>query len=156
MQTHTLHLDGYNPFLEDDEEFYHVVVRFIVDGKPSDIIASEIVFSAPRTEENLLRQQRAYLLSLAACQCLNTGGDRFDLYQVIDRFSSMEQVTPAFEPLAVLAPDTHAVIVYRKDDKHCIKVVVGENGFTESLTPQEVLDTFGDGKAVRVEETEEI
>lgn len=143
------HLSGYEAVAS--EELAHgatiltVTVYLMVDGQPAN--SGLCVFREKKTIASQLKQGIVHMLARAVAQYLTVGGDANSLLEVTSLLSTLPHPVWPEERVSVLASsDGPMLILRRADDGKYVRVVYGSEGFTEILSEQELIDSFGNAE----------
>jgi hypothetical protein len=143
----TAHLDGFRVEPDDTPDCLRVVIRLYANGVVCDGYEKIELFNKERTPNNEAAQERILLVGKALCTFLNAGGKKQDLWLLVDEFcEKMPNILSrgSYQLVSVLPPQAGVMLIWKRPDGTYLKVVEGEEGFTETLTEQEVKEVLGE------------
>ena len=149
----SVHNSGYHSFLEERDGGVYITIALLCDGKRA-IEVDPIILAAVPAGESQAALARYAVWARSFCWYLNLGGTLEEARALLHLCSSLRRLDhPDVDLVAAFPSEEAPISVWKhKETGEFFKVVPGEEGFTEKLTEQELIESFSEEelKVIRV------
>lgn len=139
-----LHDAGYDAYQVESKERSAVYLGFFLEGKLVEG-RSVMLTEGPNIAERMPINARAFLFARTLSWYLNLGGSVSEAQSMLAQCEAIGELSvPGAVLFDVLASEEAPIAIWKLENGNFIKVVPGCEGFTETLTPDELAEWLGE------------